>query len=113
MRIHRSLGIEPDETRRVTLAFLYFFFLLSSYYAIRPVRDEMGILAGVDQLQWLFTATFVVMLAVAPLFGHISARYPRRTLVPMIYLFFAASLPVGLALASMPKTLPPQTAHGG
>ena len=27
------------------------------------LRDEMGIAGGVKNLQWLFTATFVVMLA--------------------------------------------------
>jgi len=56
------------------------------------VRDEMGILAGVDQLQWLFTATFVVMLAIVPAFGWASSHWPRQRLVTAVYLFFIASL---------------------
>lgn len=31
---------------------------------LRPVRDEMGILAGVDNLQRLFSGTFFAMLLV-------------------------------------------------
>lgn len=86
------LQIHPHEHRQVALGALYFFCLLASYYLLRPLRDEMGIQAGVDQLQWLFSATFVVMLAAVPLFGWASSRWPRHRLVPAVYLFFIASL---------------------
>lgn len=101
MKITRQLGLRSGETGPVALAFLYFFFLLASYYVIRPVRDEMAIQAGLDQLQWLFTATFGAMLAFVPLFGYVSARLPRRILVPLVYLFFAAGLVVFLACFSL------------
>ena len=101
MKITRKLGLKPEETAPVALAFLYFFFLLASYYVIRPVRDEMAIQAGLDQLQWLFTATFGAMLAFVPLFGYVSTRFPRRILVPLIYLFFAAGLMVFYACFSL------------
>ena len=52
----------------------------------------MGILGGVDNLQWLFTATFFLMLVMVPVFGVVSARYPRRILLPGIYLFFILNL---------------------
>ena len=91
-RIRRSLDLQPGEQAAVAWSFFYFFCLLSSYYILRPLRDEMGIQAGVDHLQWLFTATFVVMTAAVPLFGYASARWSRGTLVPGIYLFFALSL---------------------
>ena len=73
-------------------SFGYFFCLLCAYYILRPVRDEMGIQAGIDNLQWLFTGTFLAMLAVVPVFGWISSRIPRRKLLPIIYLFFAINL---------------------
>ena len=101
MKITRQLGLKPGETAPVVLASLYFFFLLASYYVIRPVRDEMAIQAGLDQLHWLFTATFGAMLALVPLFGYFSARFPRRILVPLIYLFFAAGLIVFFACFSL------------
>ena len=86
------LPVRSEERRAVVLALVYFFCLLSSYYLLRPVRDEMGILAGVDQLQWLFSATFLVMLAMVPAFGWASSRWPRKRLIPAVYLFFIASL---------------------
>jgi AAA family ATP:ADP antiporter len=52
----------------------------------------MGIQIGVGNLAWLFTATFVAMLAVVPLFGWISSRFPRRRFLPYAYLFFVANL---------------------
>jgi len=86
------LKIQPGEARTVALSALYFLLLLASYYLLRPLRDEMGIRAGVDQLQWLFSATFLVMLAAVPLFGWASSRWPRHRLLPGVYLFFIASL---------------------
>ena len=51
-------------------SFTYFFCLLAGYYILRPLRDEMGVAGGVRNLQWLFTATFVVMLAAVPVYGR-------------------------------------------
>ncbi len=81
-----------DEITATLWSFAYFFCLLCSYYMLRPVRDEMGIQGGVEHLPWLFTATFLAMLATVPLFGWVSSRFPRRKLLPIVYLFFAANL---------------------
>lgn len=85
-------NIRLEERAAVLWSFLYFFSLLCSYYIIRPIRDEMGVQGGVENLQWLFTATFVAMLAIVPLFGWITARYPRKRFLPIVYYFFAANL---------------------
>jgi AAA family ATP:ADP antiporter len=89
----RHLGnVRPAEGAALSWAFLYFFTLLSSYYIVRPMRDEMGIAGGVDNLQWLFTGTFVAMLAVVPLFGWVSSRFERRRFLPAVYYFFIVNL---------------------
>ncbi len=69
-----------------------FFALLSAYYIIRPVRDEIGVALGKDALHQLFTVVFFVMLVLVPLFGFVAARFPRRYVLPSIYIFFAANL---------------------
>ncbi len=74
------------------VAFLYFYCLLFGYYLLRPVREEVGILQGVENLQWLYTGTFVVMLLIVPLFGWLKNLLHRKTLVLSIYLFFASNL---------------------
>jgi AAA family ATP:ADP antiporter len=88
----RFLHVRTDEVAAVLWSGAYFFFLLCGYYVLRPVRDEMGVQAGLDRLPWLFSAVFGVMLAVVPLFGWISARFPRRRFLPLVYLFFVANL---------------------
>jgi ATP:ADP antiporter, AAA family len=84
--------VRPEEVRALLWSFAYFFCLLASYYILRPLRDEMGVAGGVRNLQWLFTATFVVMLAAVPLYGALVARVPRRRFIPLVYHFFAANL---------------------
>lgn len=93
--------IEPGEGRALGWAFAYFFFLLCAYYILRPLRDEMGVAAGLANLQWLFTATFFVMLAAMPAFGALVARLPRRRFIPWIYRFFALTLLVFWALLTL------------
>ena len=75
-------------------SFAYFFCLLSAYYILRPLRDEMGVAGGVRNLQWLFTATFVTMLAAVPLYGALVARLPRRRFIPFVYHFFVSNLAI-------------------
>ncbi|CAG9170752.1 hypothetical protein LMG23992_01796 [Cupriavidus laharis] len=98
-RLRHGFGIQPGETGAVVAGFLFFFCLFASYFMLRPVRETMGIAGGVKNLQWLFTATFVVMLAAIPLYGACCAWLPRRRFVPWVYAFFIANL-VGFALAT-------------
>jgi AAA family ATP:ADP antiporter len=48
----------------------------------------MGAASGPERLPWLFTATFLTMLAAVPAFGWLAARVPRRRLLPVVYGFF-------------------------
>jgi AAA family ATP:ADP antiporter len=80
--------LKPDEVRVAIWAIIYYFCLMCSYYIIKPIRDEMGIISGVNNLQLLFTGTFLVMLLVIPVFGWVTSRYPREKFLPYVYLFF-------------------------
>jgi AAA family ATP:ADP antiporter len=52
-------------------------------------------------LQWLFTATFVVMLLMVPVFGALASRLPVKRFVPLIYRVIAVSMLVfGLLIAN-------------
>jgi AAA family ATP:ADP antiporter len=98
LRLRQLVAVEPGEMRALIWSFIYFFALLCSYYIIRPMRDEMGIAGGVDQLQWLFTGTFLVMLAAVPLFGWVAKHFPVRQFLPYVYFFFIADLILFFAL---------------
>jgi ATP:ADP antiporter, AAA family len=90
----RAVAVRPGEVRAMCWSFAYFFCLLAGYYVLRPLRDEMGVAGGVRNLPWLFTATFIVMLAVVPVFGAMVARMPRRLFIPLVYHFFVANIAV-------------------
>ena len=98
--IERLVQVEPHELSALLWSFAYFFSLLCGYYVLRPLRDAMGILGGVEQLPWLFTGTFVAMLAAVPLFGWVTSRFPRRRFLPYVYGFFIANLLAFYALLS-------------
>ncbi|MFD4839371.1 NTP/NDP exchange transporter [Achromobacter sp. NPDC058515] len=91
-RAAQALGIRQEELAPAACGFAFFFFLFCGYFMLRPIRETMGIQAGVNQLQWLFTATFVATLAVVPLFGWLSARVPRATLLTWVYALFALTM---------------------
>jgi ATP:ADP antiporter, AAA family len=94
----RLLAVEREERAAVLWAAALFFCALGSYMVLRPVRDAMGIAAGVDDLAWLFTATFAVMLIAVPLLSSLATRMGRRRLLPRIHHLFALSL-VGFFVA--------------
>jgi AAA family ATP:ADP antiporter len=90
--LKRVMPATPQERAAALWSFAYFFMLLAGYYVLRPLRDQMGIAGGVKNLAWLFTATFVTLLAAQPLYGALVARLPRARFIPIVYHFFVANL---------------------
>jgi ATP:ADP antiporter, AAA family len=89
--LERLVNVERDEWPRLVLAFLYFFFLLGGYFMLRPIRGTVAA-NNSGELHWLYTATFLSMLAIVPLFGFLVARFRRSQFIPAIYLFFISNL---------------------
>jgi AAA family ATP:ADP antiporter len=88
----RWVQVEPSERAALLLGFVFHFCVLASYYLVRPLRDALGLEGGAGQLQWLFTATFVVMLVMVPLFGALVSRLPAIRFVPLVYRLIALSM---------------------
>lgn len=86
------LRARSGEERAVGLAFSYFFMLMCAYYLLRPLRDAMAISAGLENLPWLYTGTFLAMLTLTPLFGALVSRVRKQLLLPITYGFFASNL---------------------
>ncbi|MES1939085.1 major facilitator superfamily transporter [Salinisphaera sp. T5B8] len=97
-RLAGLFKLQTGEFGPVAWSFAYFFCLLCGYYILRPLRDEMGIQGGVDALAWVFSATFILMLAVVPAFGWAVARFSRRGVVVVSYGFFVVNLLVFFVL---------------
>ncbi|MGF6331413.1 AAA family ATP:ADP antiporter [Pseudomonas sp. BS3782 TE3695] len=88
----KGVKVLPSERTALMLGFAFHFCVLASYYLVRPLRDALGLEGGADKLQWLFTATFVVMLVMVPLFGALVSRLPAMRFVPLIYRLIALSM---------------------
>ncbi|MCC7124795.1 MAG: MFS transporter [Acidobacteria bacterium] len=88
---HR-FGIKPKEATAVAWSWLFFFSVLSAYYVLRPIRDDIGVAGGVQNLPWMFTASLVGMLLANPPFAFLAARLPRRVFVSTAYRFFSLNL---------------------
>jgi ATP:ADP antiporter, AAA family len=82
---------------RIALPFVTFFSVLCGYFVLRPVRDEIAVRAGVEQIPWLFTGTFIATLLLVPLFGWIVARVQRRAIAAATYALCAILLLVTYA----------------
>jgi len=90
--LSRLFGVRPHEAPAVAAGLAMFFLLFTGYFMLRPVRETMGVAGGVDNLQWLFTGTFLATLAVLPLFGWIASKVSRRRIVPWVFGAVVASL---------------------
>jgi ATP:ADP antiporter, AAA family len=90
--LRRFLDVRPAETRALGWSWLYIFSVLSSYYILRPLRDDMGVAGGIENLPWLFTGTLAGMLAINPPFAALVARLPRVRFIAIAYRFFISNL---------------------
>ena len=90
--LQRAIDVRPDEVWALAWSWLYIFCVLSAYYIIRPIRDDMGVASGVETLPWLFTGTLLGMMLVNPPFAALVARLPRVRFISLAYRFFMANL---------------------
>ena len=88
----RLIGIRPGEGPALAWSWAYIFSILAAYYVLRPIRDQMGVASGLENLPWLFTATLVGMLALNIPFGWLVKTLPRARFVPLTYRFFALNI---------------------
>lgn len=94
---HDSGRVQGGEWRAVVLSFVYFFCVLAAYYVVRPVREQLSAAVGSTQLPWFYGATFIGTLVLSPVFAALVSRWPRRVVVPVVYVFF-----IGCLLAFVP-----------
>jgi len=84
-KVAKSFSIES-----LTASFL-FFLVLSSWYILRPVRNEMAV-ANVEELPYLLAAGAILMLLVNPLYSWMASKSDLRKIVFFCYSFFILNL---------------------
>lgn len=90
--IKKLVRAESGEVKALLWSFAYFFFLLSTYYMLQPLRDAMGSEGGTRSLSWLFLATFAATLITVPFQSALAAKLPRARFIPVVYLFLVANM---------------------
>ena len=88
-----SLFIKVNQTftKQSFLASVFFFFVLSSWYVLRPVRNEMAV-SNVDNLPLLLAIGAIAMLLVNPIYSWAASKTNLRKLLTYCYLFFISNL---------------------
>ena len=87
----KIVDVKPNEIRALWLGFFFHFLILTGYYITKPIRDSIGA-SNMEALPWMFTATFVTLLVMQPLYGALVAKLPRARFIAIVYHFFAANL---------------------
>jgi ATP:ADP antiporter, AAA family len=94
----RLIDVRREEVAALAWAWLYIFAVLSAYYIMRPIRDQMGVAGGVNNLQWLFTGTLIGMLCLNIPYSYLVKTLPRTRFIPISYRFFAVNILIFAAL---------------
>lgn len=89
--LEKIIPVERSEWKPVLLATAYGFCILLSYYILRPVRDEISS-ADRGNLQYLWTAVFLVMLLAVPAYSALVSRFSRRVFIPLANRFFLSNI---------------------
>ncbi|MBK9035480.1 MAG: MFS transporter [Myxococcales bacterium] len=97
-RLRAVFQVRPDEVAAALWAALTFCAILTATSLLRPVRDALVLDGDPAFIPWLFTATFIAMLALAPPWGALVARQPRGRLVAWVHRSFAVQLLIFAAL---------------
>jgi AAA family ATP:ADP antiporter len=90
--LRRVIDVRPEEVQVLFWCWLYIFAVLSSYYIMRPIREQAGVAGGVNNLQWLFTGTLIGMLVLNLPFAWLVKTLPRSRFIPLSYRFFAVNI---------------------
>ncbi|MND36940.1 hypothetical protein D3C80_276090 [compost metagenome] len=84
-RWQRLAGVRIEEANAVLWSKLRVTSLFLAYYVLRPIRDELGVARGVQNLPWFPTGTLLAMLITRTLFALAVCSLPRRQLDYFIY----------------------------
>ena len=91
-------SIKKEEYLPLLKAFGFFFFVLASWYALRPIRNELAVEFGYEDLiilgfsinpiSLLLTVGALVMLCINPIYSYVISKIDGSKVVIYCYSFF-------------------------
>src|SRR5260221_11712572 len=85
--LRRLINVTPAELPALGWCWFYIFSVLASYYILRPIRDQMGVAGGANNLPWLFTGTLIAMLVLNVPFSALVKFLPPKQFICLPYRF--------------------------
>ena len=90
--LRRVVDVRPEEVRSMLVSFAYFFFVLSGWFVLRPIREAVAVATGVQKLPFLFAGTLAAVLIANPLIAWLIVRFPVRRFIAIAYHVFIACI---------------------
>ncbi len=87
-----SNSCKSGELKLTLVSFLYFFFVVSSYYMLKPVRDSLALEFGSKNINVLNILSMISLIAVNAFYSVIVGKYKRDIFIPYITKFFVACI---------------------
>jgi ATP:ADP antiporter, AAA family len=97
--------VHPGEAVTAALLTLNVFLLLTAYYVLKPLREELilAMKSGAEYKSWISGAIALLLFGLVPLYGKLVDRLPRSKLVISVCLAFALQLLVFRAFVAVPS----------
>ncbi|XP_048570189.1 uncharacterized protein LOC125551084 [Triticum urartu] len=107
------VDVRPHEMAPLTSAASTFFFILSAYFVVLPLRDEGAISLGLGALPGLFAGSLVLTVLAAPVasLAFSLPSVPKSRALVLIHRFFSISVLVFFVLWFASKPGSPSTAQ--
>lgn len=98
--------VRHGEGASALLLALNIFLILTAYYILKPVREALILSGGggAEIKSYASAGQALLLLGAVPFYAWLAGRYPRRTLINRVTIFFAGCLVAfyGMALAGVP-----------
>ncbi len=83
---------EGSETKVTLVSLAYFFFVICSYYVIKPIRESLALELGAENIPLLNITSMASLVVVNAAYSLIVGHFKRDIFIPFITRFFAVSL---------------------
>ncbi len=85
--------VRAGESGTVLLLGLNVFLILTAYYFIKPVREALILDRGGAEIKaYVSAGQALLLLGIVPIYGALAGRLPRKKLINVVTIFFAACM---------------------
>ncbi len=84
--------VQEREIPVALVAFLYFFFLITAYYVLKPIRESLALELGAKKIPYLTIVSLSSLVICNGVYSFLIGLLPRQTFIAICTRFFSACL---------------------